>query len=185
VDRFRTLSLGTAIGNGSFYLHYLVDQPHCASCWGGRAIDWATVEEMARYSKSIWPGLGTVVRSEPSDLARAAFRWNYLDAGWAQYNTRMGDVKTYITSEVAQAKTEGLGLIAGLSVDHASGGQSAPMTASQIKAYGTVLASQPYVCAVAGWKYDASYLSQTGIRAALDSVATVARNRASGACVQG
>ena len=185
VDRYRTLSLGTAIGNGSFYLHYLVDQPQCGSCWGGRAIDWATVEEMARYSKSIWPGLATVARSEPSELAKATFQWSYLDAGWAQYNTKMGDAGAYIAAEVAQARNEGLGLVAGLNVDDASGLNTAPMTASQIKAYGTVLASQPYVCALAGWKYDATYLSQTGIRAALDSVATVARNRTSGSCVQG
>ncbi len=126
-----------------------------------------------------------MARSEPSELAKATFQWSYLDAGWAQYNTKMGDVGTYIASEVAQARNERLGLVAGLNVDDASGLNTPPMTASQIKAYGTVLASQPYVCALAGWKYDATYLSQTGIRAALDSVATVARNRASGSCMQG
>jgi hypothetical protein len=185
VDRYRTLSLATSISNGTFYLHYLVDQPNCASCWGGQAISWATVEEMARYSKTIWPGLGTVVRAQPSDLAKATFQWNYLDAGWAQYNTKMGDVRTYIGSQVSQAKNEGLGLVAGLNVNDASGVNTAPMSASQIKTFGTVLASQSYVCALAGWRYDATYLSQTGIRAAFDSVAKVARNRTSGSCRQG
>jgi hypothetical protein len=185
VDRYRTLSLGTPIGNGSFYLHYLVDQPNCASCWGGHAIPWSTVDEMARYSKSIWPSLSTVARAAPGDLAKATFTWRYLDAGWAQYNTKMGDVRTYLSAQVAQAKNEGLGLVAGLNVDDASGVNTAPMTASQIKAFGTVLASHPYVCALSGWKYDANYLSQTGIRAAFDSVATVARSRSAASCRQG
>ena len=182
VDRYRTMSLGTAIGNRTFYLHYLVDQPNCASCWGGQAIPWSTVDEMARYSKSIWPGLATVARVAPSDLAGATFQWSYLDAGWAQYNTKMGDIQTYLDNEVAQARSEGLGLVAGLNVNDASGVNTAPMTASQIKAFGTVLASHPYVCALSGWKYDATYLSQAGIRAAFDSVATVARSRTAGSC---
>jgi hypothetical protein len=94
----------------------------------------------------------------------------------------MGDIRTYLSSEVAHAKNEGLGLVAGLNVQDASGVNTAPMTASQIKAFGTVLASHPYVCALAGWKYDATYLSQTGIRAAFDSVASVARSRTAGSC---
>ena len=184
VDRFRGLAVGTLITNGTYYLHYLVDQPNCASCWGGTAIPWATVEEMARYSKSIWPGLATVVRAAPSDLAKATFQWNYLDAGWAQYNTQMGDIRTYLAGQVAQAKNQGIGLVAGLYVKHADGVGTAPMTASQIKAFGTVIASDPYVCAVTGWKYDATYLAQAGIRAAFDSVASVARTRTAGSCAR-
>ena len=53
---------------------------------------------MARYSKSIWPGLATVARVAPSDLAKATFQWSYLDAGWAQYNTKMGDIRTYLAT---------------------------------------------------------------------------------------
>jgi hypothetical protein len=183
VDKFRGLAVGTYIANGTYYLHYLVDQPNCASCWGGTAIPWATVEEMARYSKSIWPGLATVARVAPSDLAKATFQWTYLDAGWFQYDTRMGDIRTYLANQVAQAKNEGLGLVAGLYVKHAAGMGTAPMTASQIKSLGTVIASDPYVCAATGWKYDATYLAQTGIRAAFDSVASVARTRTAGSCV--
>ncbi len=183
VDKFRGMALGTHIANGTYYLHYLVDQPNCASCWGGTAIPWATVEEMARYSKSIWPNLATVARVPPSDLAQATFRFSALDAGWAQYNTKMGDVQTYLAKEVAQAKNEGLGLVAGLNVDDASGVGTPSMTASQIKTFGTVLASNPYVCAVAGWRYNQTYMAQPGIRAAFDAVAAVAKGRTAGACV--
>ena len=40
------------------------------------------------------------------------------------------------------------------------------------------------VCAMTGWKYDATYLAQTGIRAAFDSVASVAKTRTAGSCAR-
>jgi hypothetical protein len=183
VDRFRTLSLGQYITSKAFYLHDLVDQPQCASCWGGQAIPWATLEEMARYSKSIWPALPTTARVAPSRLAEATFRWTYLDAGWAEYNTSLADLKTYLARQASQAKLEGLGLVAGLNLLDGSGYNTAPMTASQIKTFGTILAGDPSVCALVGRSYDATYLSQTGIRDALDAVTAVAKSRSAASCV--
>jgi hypothetical protein len=183
VDRFRGLPLSGHIGSKTLYLHSLVSQPNCASCWGGKAIAWQTVEEMARYSKSIWPGLPTVVPLPPSTLAQATFRWTYLDAGWATYSTRAGDLPTYLSTQVAQARLEGLGLVAGLNVLDGAGFNTAPMTASQIKQFGTILAKHSSVCALLGSRHDEAYLAQTGIRAAFDSVAKVAKNRDAAACV--
>jgi hypothetical protein len=183
VDRFRTLALGRYISNKVFYLHDLIEQPNCASCWGGTAIPWATVEEMARYSKSIWPALPTTARVTPSKLAEATFRWTYLDAGWADYSTNLGDLRTYLGAQAAQARLEGLGLVAGLNVLDGSGYNTAPMTASQLKTFGTILAGDASVCALVGRSYDASYLSQSGIRAALDAVTTVAKARNPASCV--
>ena len=182
VDAYRGLGLGGYVSNKTFYAHYLVDQPNCASCWGGRAISWQTVEEMAHYSKSVWPSLVTTVRAAPSVLAAASFRWSYLDAGWAQYTMRRGDANAFVTREAAAAKAEGLGLIVGVSFLEASGGKSAPMTSAQIKQVGTVLARNASVCALVGWKHDASYLKQSGIGEALDAVATVAKSRNAAAC---
>ena len=182
VDRYRTLSLGGYISGGTLYLHYLVEQPNCASCWGGKVIPWETVEEMARYSKSIWPSLPTAVRVPPSVLAGARFQWTYLDAGWMQYNTRQGDLRTALASQVARAKEEGLGLVASLNLDAAAGYGSNPMTASQIEQFGTILAKEPSVCALIGWKYKATYLDPGAIRTALDSVADVARRRTPASC---
>jgi hypothetical protein len=183
IDRYRSLGLGSYVTGGTFYLHDVVDNPSCASCWGGKPISWETVEEMARYSKSIWPSLPTATWVAPSKLAGASFRWTYLDAGWIQYNTSMGDLRSYLAGELNQAGQEGLGLVVGLNLQHAGGVNTAPMTASQIKAFGTILASSPSACAMAAYRYDAAYLSQTGIRQALDSVASVAKRRTAGSCV--
>lgn len=183
VNRFQTLALGRYITNKTLFLHHLVDQPDCASCWGGHAIPWATVEAMAKYSKSIWPSVPTSVRVAPTKLAGATFRWTYLDAGWAQYDAGLGDVRAYLAAQVAAAKSEGLGLAVGLNLLDGAGANTAPMTATQIQQFGTVLAREPSACAFVAWKHDAAYLGQPGIRAALDSVAKVAMSRTGASCV--
>jgi len=81
------------------------------------------------------------------------------------------------------AADEGLGLIVGANFLEAAGSNTAPMTASQIKQIGTALAKNASVCALVGWKYDANYLGQSGIRQALDSVASVAKSRRVTSCV--
>jgi hypothetical protein len=184
VDKYRTLALGGFVSAGTMYAHLLVEQPNCASCWGGREISWQTVEDMARYSKSVWPTVATTVRAAPSQLAEAGFRWSYLDAGWAQYTTRRGDAKAFVDHEAAVARDEGLTLIMGVNFLEAAGSNTASMTASQIKQIGTAMAKAS-VCALVGWKYDDGYLSQSGIRQALDSVATVAKSRTTSGCTAG
>jgi hypothetical protein len=86
-----------------------------------------------------------------------------------------------VSNEAAKAKLEGLGLVVGLNL--LEGASSGAMTASQIKQFGTILAQEPSACALVGWSYDAGYLGQSGIREALDSVATVARRRNAASCV--
>ncbi|MBA3259537.1 MAG: hypothetical protein H0T68_08745 [Gemmatimonadales bacterium] len=184
LDRYRGLSLGRYVSSQALYLHHLVDQPRCGGCWGGRPVSYEAIEEMARYSKSIWPSLPTAVRVAPSNLAAASFRWTHLDAGWAQYNTRQGDLRTRLAREVGQAREEGLGLVAGLNLLHGAGFKTAPMTARQVKEFGSILAAAPSVCALVGWRYDTSYLGQTGMRDAMAAVATVARSRTAASCVR-
>jgi hypothetical protein len=183
VDRYRALGLGGFVSGKTLYLHNLVDQPRCAGCWGGKAITWEAIEEMARYSKAIWPGLPTAVRVPPSSLAKASFRWSALDAGWAQYSTPRGDVRTWLSAEATAAKNEGLGLVAGLNLLEGSGPGTGPMTATQIRDFGGVLAQHAAVCALVGWSWSSEYVGQAAIRDALTAVAATAKSRPAGACV--
>jgi hypothetical protein len=183
VDRYRSLALGGYVTRKTLYLHHLVDAPRCAECWGGKPIAWESIEEMAKYSKAIWPALPTTVRLAPSALAKAPFKWSALDAGWAQYSTPRGDLRTFLAAEASVAKAEGLGLVAGLNLLDGAGPDTPPMSASQIREFGTTMAQYPAVCAMVGWSYDSAYLGQSGIRDALNAVAAVAKGRAAGACV--
>src|SRR5262249_27954362 len=59
VAAFRNINFGPYVTAGVVIGHYLVDEPSCASCWGGRVITAAQVQEMSSYSKSLWPSMKT------------------------------------------------------------------------------------------------------------------------------
>jgi hypothetical protein len=71
VAEFRYVAFGSFISDGTVLVHYLIDEPNNPSKWGGKIIPQATIEAMAKYSKSIWPGMTTVARVVPSWLASA------------------------------------------------------------------------------------------------------------------
>ena len=83
IDMYRKVNLAPFVSSGTIIGHYMVDEPYCAACWGGRQIPVSDIEAMARYSKSIWPSIPTGVRSSPSQLGSSHF--TYLDFAWAQY----------------------------------------------------------------------------------------------------
>jgi hypothetical protein len=183
VARFTTVNIAPYISDGTFLGHFLVDEPFDPSNWGGKPIPFATLEAMAKYSKQLWPGLTTVVRATPRWLAGASFRYGYLDAAWAQYSARFGDVTTWIRSQAGIAKNEGLGLVVGL--NWLSGGRTSgqyPMSASQVKSYGTVLATTSYACAFYGWQYSSSYFGRSDIKSALSAVSSKSKYRARQTC---
>jgi hypothetical protein len=119
----------------------------------------------------------------PTELAAASFRWTYLDAGWAQYNTSKGDLRAFLAAEAAAARQEGLGVVAGLNLLSGSGTNTASMTAAQLLEFGSALAADPAVCAFVAWRHDSAYLSRAGVREATDAVAAVARGRNAASCV--
>ena len=95
VDRYRKVNFSQYINDGTIIGHYLIDEPYDPANWAGRPISGATLEEMAKYSKAIWPSLKTIVRAEPY-LIKWSGTYRALDAAWAQYLWRKGDVKTYL-----------------------------------------------------------------------------------------
>jgi len=186
IARFKRVNLKPYIADGTLLAHYMIDEPHDASNWGGKPVPFATLEAMAKFSKQLWPGLTTVVRSYPDWLAKAPFRWRYLDAAWAQYSARKGEVNSWMRTQASYARQEGLGLIVGLNWLHggrARGGRY-PMSASQIKSFGSALASNSYACGVYNWRYDTRYFGRSDIKAAIAYVASKSKNRTRQSCRQ-
>jgi hypothetical protein len=172
------------IDSGTLVGFMMVDEPHSEPSWGGKAIPFNTIEEMAEYSKSLWPALTTSVRANPSWLARAPFTWKYLDAGWAQYSVRKGDIEAFTRDNVTAGKRAGLGVIGGLNVLDGGNGSSGrlgtyagahSMSASELRTYGSVLVANPYVCSFHVWKYDPDYMDQPDIKAAFMALSQVAK----------
>ena len=183
VGRYSGVDFNSYIDDGTVIGNYLIDQPNCSTCWGGQVIPQDMVEAMAQYSKSIWPSLTTIVRAETDWLAEYTGEYVYLDAGWAQYVVRKGDVNTFLTDNVAAAQAKGLGLIVGLNVLKGNVDLSS-LTASQVKTFGSVLLGSSYACAFISWQYDPIYFSQPDIKSAMAFLSKKAKRHASTSCRQ-
>ena len=192
VDRFKKVNLKEFIDDGTIEGHYLIDEPHRTVRWGGKVVSQATIEAMAKYSKSIWPTMPTFVRVVPSWMEAAPITYIHLDAAWLQYEAWRGDVTKVMAAEVASAKRKGLGLAVGLNVLNGGNGTSRiagtqgrwAMSASELRTYGTVLLNNTYTCTFYNWMWDSPYYSRSDIKSVMSELATKARNHAKTSCRQ-
>ncbi|HEX7336237.1 MAG TPA: hypothetical protein VF252_03425 [Gemmatimonadales bacterium] len=191
VNRYRHLNLASYIKDGTLIGHYLVDEPHDPANWGGRTIPLAAIDEMARYSKQLWPGLPTVARAWPKFLK--GHNWRYLDAAWAQYSDRFGSVSAFMQQNVRDAKAAGLALVVGMN-QLAGGSKSGlrgfysgrfAMSANQLRSWGAAMLGDSYPCAFLSWAYNAKYMGRSDIRSAMAHLADKARSRPAKSCKGG
>lgn len=188
VDRYRRFDISSYIEDGTIIAHYIMDEPHDPSNWAGRTVSRADVDEMAKYSKQIWPSMLTVIRGWPDYLK--GYEYKYLDAAWAQYSDRFGDIDQFISNNVRDARSSGLGLVVGLNL--LAGGDRTgikgfydnkyAMSASTVRQWGNKLLDEGYVCAFISWKYDPDYFSRSDIKSALEDLSEKARNRPKRPC---
>jgi hypothetical protein len=178
VSRFRGVDFSSYVKDGTIVGHYMIDEPNDPANWNGRPISASTVDEMGRYSKQLWPTMTTVVRTEPGYFG---FSPRYVDAAWAQYLHRRGDVGSYIRKQVSDAQRRGLGLVVGLNVIH-GGPNKTRMSASQIRDWGSALLSSSYPCAFISWQYNSSYLNSGSIRDAMSYLRNKAERRSTRSC---
>jgi hypothetical protein len=193
VARFKDVNLQPFIADGTLIGFLLIDEPDDPSNWGGQKIPPSTVEEMARYSKQLWPGMTTFVRSKPVYLGSTGIKFKYLDAGWAMYQSWQGDVSSWVKTQVAAAKEAGIGLIVGLNVlnggTEASGikgtkGNFYAMSPSQLRSWGTILMNEPYACGFFNWRYDSRYNALPDIQEAMTALAQMAESHPKTPCRQ-
>jgi hypothetical protein len=184
VDRFRHVNISSYINDGTILAHYLIDEPYDPRNWSGHPVGGSTLEEMAKYSKSIWPSMKTVVRAEPSLI-----KWNgsyrALDAAWAQYLARKGDVDDYIRKEVSAAKQMGLGLVVGLNVLKGGTPNGSWMSPQEVEKFGSALLSTGYACAFISWQYGPNNLETASMRDAMSALRRKAENVPSRSCSGG
>ncbi len=179
VNEFRNINFKSYIDDGTLIGHYLMDEPNDPKNWSGRPVSASAVEEMARHSKSLWPNLPTIVRTQP-DYLNSNHR--YLDAAWAQYLSRRGNVRDYIRDNVADAQKRGLQLVVGLNIVHGGTPQGTNMTASEVEDWGSALLESSYPCAFIMWQYQSSTLDNSGMGSAMESLRRKAENRSSKRC---
>jgi hypothetical protein len=201
IDAYRDVDFSPYVREGLVLAHYLVDEPDARRSWGGQQISRVQLEEMAAYSKSIWPTLPTAVRATPRWLRAGDTAYQYLDIAWAQWAGPFRGAGAGLTPEqfrdenVAWAKELGLGLVFGMNYLDGGDGSSGvvgtepnsnwwQMSAAELAHVGTVLVGAPYACALLSWRHDAGFEHRPGVREALDSVAAVAAARGGTSCLR-
>lgn len=191
VDRFLPIQvqLNDYVADGTLYGFQMIDEPFATGTWGV-AVPKSTIDSMAQYSKSLFPGLLTAIRAAPDQMQN--YTWLYLDASWAQYTSKKGPIATYVSKEVAAAQTIGLGLVVGLNIAKGGDGSSGngnstdgwSMSGAEILQYGQALLGSPYSCAFLMWDNRASVITLPDVAAALQQLAGVAAAHAATPCKQ-
>ena len=189
VNRYRGVNISSFIKDGTIIGHYILDEPHDPSNWGGHTVSRATIDEMARYSKSIWPSMPTIVRGWPAYLK--GYHYRYLDAAWAQYSARFGNVSTWLKKNVGDAQGSHLALVVGLN-QLAGGGKGGlagfyrrgfyAMTGKQMRAWGATILSSSYPCAFLSWAYNSRYMNRSDIKSARAYLASKAGSKSNKSC---
>jgi len=179
VNRYRNHNFASYINDGTIIGHYLMDEPNDPRNWSGRPVPPSMLEEMAKYSKQLWPDMPTIVRVQPDYLDN---NHRYLDAAWAQYLSRRGNVNDYIRKNVADAERRGLALIVGLNVLKGGTPNGTRMTAKEVEQWGSALLSSSYPCAFLSWTHNYDFLKSSGVGSAMDALRRKAENRNRKSC---
>jgi hypothetical protein len=175
------------VDDGTLVGHMILDD---ISNYSGRDATAADLDEMARYSKELFPGLMTFVRERATEMpVPSGGTYVYVDACVNQYSIRHGAIATYFDQQEAEAEALGLGVINGLNLADGGDGRSGQpgwrtdgtfyaMSAEEVLDYGTLGASVPSMGMFLNWEYDgeeswsdgtigADYLDHPDIQAAL------------------
>lgn len=189
IDRLLPIKneLNAHVAEGTLVAHMMIDEPGAPNSWGGQTVPLTTLDQMAQYSLSIFPGLLTAVRAAPTSLQGQS--WRYLDIAWAQYTARKGSIDLYVPAEVAAARAQGLGLVVGLNITKGGDGSSGfglpnewSMSGAEILRYGLALLDPPLACAFVSW--NAEVIGRADVAAAMEELSLVAGSHAGTSCRQ-
>jgi hypothetical protein len=189
VDRFRGLDLTAYIADGTIVAHFIMDEPQDPTNWNGKLVSQAQIEEIAKYSKEIWPSMLTMIRAKPDYLA--GYQYPHLDAIRTHYLDRFAPLDEFIAAQVQGAKALGVGLVGGLNVLNGGSKESGipgqragknAMSADEIRSWGGRFLSEPYLCGFLMYEYDSTYFSRPDIQAAVADLAEMARSLPNRSC---
>jgi len=191
VDRYRNLDLTPYIADGTIIAHLIMDEPADPGNWSGKVVALSDIEEIAAYSKQIWPTMPTMIRSWPEYLK--GYEFKHLDAIWFHYLDRWAPLDGYIAEHYATARSLGLNIVGGLNVmNGGSSGSGIPgkhagknaMSADEIRSWGEKLLAEPGTCAFLFWEYNEAYLSRPDIKAAMQEIVDKAKSYPTRSCAK-
>ena len=176
LDRFAAVDFDSYVVDGTILGHYMIDEPKSPGPWGGQVISNTVLDEVAGYSKALWPTVPTAIRNSPERLIDHAngldtpaeiLRWENLDIAWIQYNAVLhGPIDTYVDAQVAAATSQDLDVVVGIQALAGGAGESgiAPdppfsprfwlMSYDEVVRYGTNLLERQIGCAFVSFRWD-------------------------------
>jgi hypothetical protein len=188
VDRYRGIDFESYVADGTLIGHLIMDEPSDPGNWNGKRVPLPEIEAMAKYSKEVWPTLATIVRAWPWYLKGGSYP--HLDATWIQYHSRFGDIDTFLSTHLSEAKALGLAVVGGLNVINGGNKDSGmpsfkdgknAMNPSQLRSWGGRFLEED-VCLFILWNYRSEYFSRSDVKAAIEDLAEQARRRPKRAC---
>jgi len=155
------------------------------------------------------PQAATVLRAVPTTL-EARGKWQWLTTGWAQYpgpRRRWGSPEKFFSTEIASAKRQGLGIVAGVNLINGGCGTTAlclpdvpgtplagtndgryQLSSAELTYYKAVSMSDPYVCASVDWGWGPVFKSdfhgRPEIQSAAKAIGVIAKQRPATSCIQ-
>ncbi|HET6796488.1 MAG TPA: hypothetical protein VFH40_04940 [Gemmatimonadales bacterium] len=173
-----------------------------------RLAQWDSIAGLIR---SRCPAAPIAIRALPTQLETRP-QWQWITTAWAQYTgpRRHGTPDQFLATQVASAKRQRLGLVAGLNLLNGGCGPATTgwclpdvpgtsalgtrgtdlyqMSAAEFVYYKTVVLSDPYICASLDWSwgpvFDSDFHSKPEIRSAAKSLGVLATQRPLTGCVR-
>jgi hypothetical protein len=173
-----------------------------------RLAQWDSVAGVIRTK---CPDAPVAIRALPTQL-EARPQWQWLTTAWAQYpgpRPRWGAPEQFFGSQVASAKRQRLGLVAGLNLLNGgcgpatrgwclpdvpgttlpgTGPEQYQVSAAELMYYKSVAMTEPYVCASVDWSWGPNFRSgfhdRPEIQSAAKALGVIARKRPLTSCVQ-
>jgi hypothetical protein len=194
MDTFNTPAIRDAVAagvaDGTIIGNQLIDEPETRR-WGG-VINKATIDQMARYAKDIFPTLPMAVNhGPPAHHWRASERYQVLDYVIYQYNhwITAGDIVAWREEVLAQARQDGVTPAFSLNVldggvqdrgtnysctgpGQAGRGTYHPncrMTPDQVRTWAREIGGAG--CAMFLWRYEPAFMSAAANLAVFEEVA--------------
>ncbi len=174
LDRYADVDFGPYIQDSTLVGLMMFDEPHDPGNWDGAVVPLADIEAAAAATKQRIPGVPVGVGAPPGFLAPGA-PWTSLDFAFAPYSTKHGSVGSWLPAQVQAAGDAALALLVGINV--LLGNQQQPVTADQLRTWGTALLGEASTCGLLLWKWDAGYFGSPDVAAAVDSLRVVADGR--------
>ena len=150
IDRFKSVNFTSYINDGTIIGHYLIDEPNDPANWNGQPVPPSVLEEMARYSKQLWPDMVTIVRVEPGYLASNTNTSTPPGRSTSAEGTgrRVRPTERRRRPAARSRSRRGLNLLKGGTPN------GSRMTASEVESWGSALLDSTYPCAFISWTYE-------------------------------